>query len=343
MLRMKNILSGLLSLIMLLISVSMTAQSSKFFGEIFIPDNASISIFNKHTFHDGSNGMYPGVIATERENHKGYINFAYGSGWIGASDMQHVDGYVKVYHNDAFTFPVGANSKFRPVAITGAARTSAAYYDINPAFINEAGTSKTEPLVSKISEVEYWDIDGDIRTQVTLTWDARSNIESLTNSDLNRLTMIGWRGSQWELIPSSIDRFTLDMTSSTAQMSTEVATFEKGSITTNEDIRPGDYEYITLGTLNADIVGKVQPAFDVYPNPVNLTISPSLNYQFSSAAGGTVRIYSPTNTLLMEQKVTGDRGVIQLENPITKAGIYVIGIVDVNGGSKYQKLIVVEE
>ena len=55
-----------------------------------------------------------------------------------------------------------------------------------------------------------WDIDGNIRTQVTLTWDSRSNIESLTESDLNRLTMIGWRGNQWELIPSSIDRFTLD-------------------------------------------------------------------------------------------------------------------------------------
>jgi len=50
MLRMKNILSGLA--LLLAFSFQLNAQSSKIFGEIYIPDNASISIFNKHTFHD---------------------------------------------------------------------------------------------------------------------------------------------------------------------------------------------------------------------------------------------------------------------------------------------------
>lgn len=343
MLRMKNILSGLAIASLMTCSLSVGAQSSKVFGELYVPDNASISIFNKHTFHDGSNGIYPGVIATERENHKGYINFSTGSGWVGASDMQHVDGYVKVYHNESFVFPVGANSKFRPIAISGAARTSAAYYDNNPNFINESGTSKVEALLSDISEVEYWDIDGDNRTQVTLTWDARSNIESLTESDLNRLTMIGWRGNQWEVIPSSIDRFTLDQSNSRVRMGSEIADFSQGSITTNEVIRPRDYDYITLGALNPNTMARVQPTFDVYPNPINLSLNPSLNYQFSSDRGGIVRLYSPNNALMLEQKVTGERGVIRLDNPTDKAGVYVVGIIDENGSAKYQKLIVVEE
>ena len=340
---MKKILLGFALMTFVMMGISLNAQSSKIFGEIYIPDNSSISIFNKHTFHDGSNGLYPGVIATERSNKKGYINFIYGSSWVGASDMQHVDGYVKVYHNEPFTFPVGANSKFRPVAISGGARTSAAYYDNNPNFINEAGTSKIEPLLSRISEVEYWDIDGGIGTQVTLTWDTRSNIESLTENDLTRLTIVGWRGNQWEEIPSSIDRFTLDQTSASAKMSNEIAEFALGSITTNEAIRPGDYDYFTLGALNPNTMARVQPQFDVYPNPISLTINPSLNYQFASEEGGTIRIYSPTNTLVMEQEVSGTRGIVNLVNPIEKAGVYVIGIVDKNGSSTYQKLVVVEE
>ncbi len=343
MLRMKNILSGLALLLLVAISSQINAQSSKFFGEIYVPDNSSISIFNKHTFHDGSNGIYPGVVATERENKKGYINFIYGSSWVGASDMQHVDGYVKVYHNESFVFPVGANSKFRPVAISGAARTSAAYYDNNPSFINEKGTEKIEPLLSKISEVEYWDVDGASRTQVTLTWDAASNIESLTESDLNRLTIIGWRGNQWELIPSSIDRFTLDQSSSRNQMGSEIADFSVGSITTNEAIQPGNYDYLTLGSLNSDIVGRAQTQFDVYPNPISLTVSPSLNYQFSSEEGGVIRLYGPNNSLILEKVVTGERGIVSLESPIGQAGVYVIGVVDNNGSSKYQKLVVVEQ
>ena len=153
MLRMKNILSGLAMLLLATISFQLDAQSSKVYGEIFIPDNSSISIFSKHNFHDG-NGLYPGQISTERDNNKGYINFSRGSSWVGASDMQYIDGYAKVYHNEAFTFPTGANSRFRPVAISGASRTSAAYYDNDPSFINESGTSKLEPLHSENLEPE---------------------------------------------------------------------------------------------------------------------------------------------------------------------------------------------
>ena len=230
---MKNILSGLALLALVATSFgSLNAQSSKSFGEIFIPDNASVSIFNKHNFHDGGNGMYPGVIATERENQKGYINFSAGSSWVGASDMQHVDGYAKVYHNGSFTFPIGANSKFRPIAISGATQTSAAYFDNNPNNINEDGTSKTEPIIQRLTALEYWDVNGSIATQLTLTWDTKSEVEILTDSDLDKLTIVGWRNNQWEVIPSSIDRFTLDNSSSRAQMGLEIAEFAKGSIST---------------------------------------------------------------------------------------------------------------
>ena len=259
MLKLGNILSGLIVVTsMFLVCIPSNAQSSKSFGEIYIPDKSSISIFNKHTFHDGGNGIYPGTIATERENNKGYINFIAGSSWLGASDMQHIDGYARVYHNEPFTFPIGANSKYRPVAISGAARTSAAYYDNNPGFINEKGIQKTELKIHKISELEYWDIEGDVKTQITLTWDQRSGVETLTENELNRLTIVGWSGNQWEVIPSSIDRFVLDYGSSSGRKSTLLADFSKGSISTNDLIRPNEFVYFTLGTIHPNLMGKVQ-------------------------------------------------------------------------------------
>lgn len=343
MLRMKSIFSGLVSLLLMVMCFQVNAQSSKSIGGMYIPVKASISIFNKHVFHDGSDGFYPGVISTERGNHKGYFNFSTGSSWVNASDMQHIDGYAQVIHEEPFTFPIGANSKFRPIAISGAARISAAYFDNDPNFINEEGTSKTELAITNISDVEYWDVEGKNETRVTLTWDARSNVESLTDSDLNRLTIIGWKGNQWEVIPSSIDRFTLDIKSSKGRMGSEIANFSNGSITTNDLIRPDDYEFITLGTLNPVTMASVQPEFDVFPNPINLKVDPSLNYQFSSIEGGIIRLYSPNNTLLMEKEISDERGVVSLINPTEEAGVYVIGIIDANGSSKFQKLVVVRE
>ncbi|MEM6318974.1 MAG: T9SS type A sorting domain-containing protein [Bacteroidota bacterium] len=343
MLSTKKSLLGALLIFLGASGVQLNAQSSKSFGEVFIPNKAAISIFNKHTFHDGSNGMYPGVIATERTDKKGYINFAKGSSWIDASDMQHVDGYVKVFHDDAFTFPIGANSRYRPIAISGASRTSAAYYDSNPNAIDGRETSEKEVALTKISASEYWDIDGDNRTQVTLTWDAISSVETLTDGNLNRLTIIGWRGNQWEIIPSSIDRFILDKSDSDGKMGSEIADFVKGSITTDEVIRPNDYDFISLGALNESTMAKMRPEFDVYPNPVSLTLTPSLNYQFSTEEGGTVRLYSPNNVLLLEREVSGQRGNLTLDNPIGDAGIYIIGIIDSNGSSRFEKLVVVEK
>lgn len=341
---MKNILSGLaLSALMATSLGSLNAQSSKSFGEIFIPNKASVSIFSKHSFHDGANGMYPGVIATERDNQKGYFHFATGSSWVGASDMQHVDGYVKVHHNEAFTFPVGANSRFRPIAISGAAKTSAAYYDSNPSYINESGTEKTELTIQRLTDQEYWDVDGDKATHLTLTWDVMSSIEALTDGDLDALAIVGWRNNQWEVIPSSIDRFTLDASSSRAQMGLEIADFSRGSISTNEAFRPSDYDYYTLAAINQNALGKIQPEFDVYPNPQILRLELSVNYKFPTEDGGTIRIYSPNNILLMEKEISDQRGIAKLPNATDKAGVYVIGIVDRNGNASYQKLVIVEE
>jgi hypothetical protein len=257
--------------------------------------------------------------------------------------MQFVDGYVKVYHNDAFMFPIGANGKFRPVAISGAARTSAAYYDSNPHFIEEKATINLEPLIQDISNVEYWDIDGNNATKLTLTWDARSEIENLTDGDLNRLTMVGRRNNQWEVIPSSIDRFTLDNKSSDAKIGSAIADLAHGSISSTEAIRPGDYEFITLAALNTDLMARVQPQFDVYPNPQILRLDLSVNYQFASNKGGFIRLYSPNNVLLLEKEIENDRGIMRLPNVANKAGAYVVGIIDRNGHANYQKLIVVEE
>ncbi len=345
MLRIKNILTGLAGLTLLFSFMGMVEleAQSRSYGEIFIPNKAFASIFSEHSFHDGGNGIYPGVISTEREQAKGYVNFIAGSSWVGASDMQHVDGYVKVYHNESFTFPIGANSKYRPVAISGGALTNAAYYDYNPNNLNEEGSAKTASAIQRITELEYWDVNGNRATQITLTWDGRSNIEALTGGDMDKLTIVGWNGYQWEVIPSSIDGFALDHSSYRAQIGTEISSFSRGSITTDKAIKPNDYDFYTFGAINASFLKKERPELDVFPNPQILRLELSITYDFPNDKGGYVRIYSPNNALVMEREVFGQNGTVKLPNVTDKAGVYVIGITDSKGSSKFQKLVVVEE
>jgi hypothetical protein len=51
--------------------------------------------------------------------------------------------------------------------------------------------------VLKVSNVEYWDVDGAEPTHITLTWNARSRVDVLTDNDLQKLGVAGWNGSEW--------------------------------------------------------------------------------------------------------------------------------------------------
>jgi hypothetical protein len=247
-------------------------DKTRSFGNTFIHENGESVVFGEHNFDEGSYGVLPGIVGTQRRGFIGYFGFSsFSLGWKGANSSKHVDGYVKTYSSDPFTFPIGDNGVYRPIAITGASETSAAYFAADPDITQttdlfgvsmvgypEGGPfprSEKNRLVNLISSKEYWDVDGDRPTKITLTWDVNSDIGNLTNYDIQRLTIVGWNGDQWVEIPSTVDVLYLSNERSTPTFFGGISNLITGSITTDEEIIPNDYVVITLGSLDLAIVG----------------------------------------------------------------------------------------
>ncbi|WP_051664215.1 T9SS type A sorting domain-containing protein [Dyadobacter crusticola] len=227
-------------------------------GNTTIFGGAQMTFFSNHNFATGGGGAQPGVILTERAaGNFGVLNFA-GANLVStnASDAGYVDGYVRKYGTGQFIFPVGDNGNLGQFAASGDG-TMGAYFHSDPNTATTSNlftgsdytalpsggpfaTSSMGPNVDVVSTVEYWDIDGSSATPLTLTWDAGSAIEALTSSQLNKLTIVGWNGTQWVAIDSKMD--TTSVLGGTSELTA-------GSITTTAAIVPNTYTAYTFAAL----------------------------------------------------------------------------------------------
>lgn len=247
------------------------AQNSNSLGNVFIHSEGNMTEFGELEFNIMNMGTQPGIIGGERVPVKGYFNFAPDAGWTSAEDYKFIDGYVRYFGNAPFVFPIGDNNKFRPAAISGGSYVEAAYYGVNPTtavtsdirggdfpVLPQSGPFNSnlfQDEVTKVSEWEYWDINGTDPTILTLTWDADSNVDLITNNDLERLTIVGWNGSEWEPIPSEIDLRMLDPQDYAANFNGSTPSLPEGSISTKTSVIPSEYEVYTLAgsCINIDI------------------------------------------------------------------------------------------
>ncbi|MCE7044217.1 T9SS type A sorting domain-containing protein [Dyadobacter sp. CY312] len=237
-----------------LASVARAQQGSS--GNTTIFGGAQMTFFGDHNFSTGGGGTQPGVINTIRTSPMGVLNFGPSANVVtGADDANYVDGYVRKLGTTPFVFPVGDNSHYGPFAASGDGTTGAYFFvDASTAITSmlpsgnypvlPAGgpfaTTTLDPVLDIVSSIEYWDIDGSSATPITLTWDAGSAVATLTGSQLNKLTIAGWDGSQWVAIPSVVDATSIlggasDLTA--------------GSLTSNAAITPDTYTAYTLASL----------------------------------------------------------------------------------------------
>lgn len=107
-----------------------------------------------------------------------------------------------------------------------------------------------------------------------LTWDTGSAIAALTGSDLTKLTIAGWNGSQWVAIPSKVD--TTSVLGGTSDLST-------GSVTTISPLAPDTFTAYAFASL-------------VVPLPVRLV-------RFMAVAEGQTALLTWTTT----EEVNSDR------------------------------------
>lgn len=345
-----NIINSFKVLCLTAIACSLSLQSdcqeaSRLFSDLNVKNKVSITFFGLHHFDNEENGFYPGVIYTDRSGKKGFVNFSRGSSWTGASELQHVDGYVCVYHTEPFTFPIGSDFKYRPAAISGARATDAAYFDLDPVDLPEV-SSKLDVNIKKISNVEYWDINGENRSHITLTWDEFSEIKDLTNDQLSTLSIIGWKNDRWEIIPSKIDENMLDISAYNAMFNKGTSSFKGGSITTLEAIPLNSHDFYTFGAVSSYSTTDPQvvaSSFSVYPNPYVLGGISTLSFaEEGSSLAKTISIYNSNEQLVFEASVEANQSTMLLDNVAQVPGVYTIRVKDTNGNSQSKNLIIVD-
>jgi hypothetical protein len=258
-LRIGKLHKGFCLAILLIINGLAYAQSASF-GSSYAYGGGTTSIIGQHDFQTGSGTISLGIIGSERPTNSSY-GFLQGASWLNANDNAFIDGYATTYGTGAFTFPIGDNGKYRPAAVsasTTASPASAAYYGADPTTAitsalqggNEIALPTGAPFaitakatgISSVTNKEYWDIKGTTATKISLTWDATSAISTLTSATLTKLTIVGWNGTQWVRIPSTVDATSIIGGASS---------LTTGSITTNASVTPNTYTVYSFAAFAA--------------------------------------------------------------------------------------------
>lgn len=319
------------------LSGSIVAQKMMTFSDIMIQEKGMMSIFGEHEFSESITGNDVNRIYTEKEGEKGFVGFVNQSSWVGAADVQFINGFVKVFHSNKFTFPIGDGDKYRPVSTSGSDGMAAAYFDENPENVADINSQS----VSKLLESGYWNIESDVASQITLTWDLSDNLQSLALNNQNSVSIMGLQNGVWEVVPSTIDERSLDFLKFGGKVSSVESDLIKGSITTDESVVASNYEFFTIGILQPDLVDNGSEVnFHMFPNPSLVSSQVRIEYQLGESESGVLRVFNSNNQLVSKMNLTQKIGTVELPE-IRTIGSYFVSVTDNKGNMEYKKLILV--
>lgn len=171
------------------------------FGDMYVSSGSQIHILFPVTYFEG------GTLIAERSDPKGVVSFAAKSTWKKANDTSYVDGYVRIYHDGDFTFPVGEDGIFSPIEVT------ALVLEKEDDFF-QIGFSKEPPFgVLVSSEIEqapiknYWSwtpVKG--TSKITLNWSSKHGLDAFQSALVDGIDAIQIAGLQsqqkWNLLDS---------------------------------------------------------------------------------------------------------------------------------------------
>ncbi|MGY3794988.1 gliding motility-associated C-terminal domain-containing protein [uncultured Aquimarina sp.] len=222
--------------------------------EIDVQDDLFLEVaMGVSNFQEFTNGR----VITPRDQRDVSLDYLDDAPYLGENNDRYVDGYASITGELDFTFPIGDDFRLRPARIESFAATNtakAAYYFENPNFPNffseSFDTNEFGDLLFGISIFEFWDVDGDQETRVTLTWDANSNIPTLVE-DLEDLRVVGWEPNLRQWVNLGNAGFIGDL--------------DNGEIT-SEIIVPDNYTVLTFGTSSVILDGDLEIFTAVSPN-----------------------------------------------------------------------------
>ncbi len=323
-------------------------QSSSLSG-VSVLGGCSMSFFNNHHFDYGGMFANPGVITGSRTaGNIGLTYFNTGSSWTNADELQYIDGYVVNATTQSFTFPIGHNAMYKPLAVTGGAdAVTAAYWNGSVTSITGANTNTA---IATISSSDYWEASGSAASILTLTWDAASDVNGLTGGDISNLSIVGWNGTSWDVIPSTLDVDKLDIYSYDRNfLAGSPSTLTAGSISSNGVIDLNNYEYFSLASLSLPFtqliaanngIGDNDIDMLLYPNPASSFEDLTVVYHINEFESADIVIFDMQGQVLHRQSLSDSMGYDKISSfPHIKNGTYLVSIITNTGEKQTMKLV----
>lgn len=187
---------------------------------------------------NNNGNLITGDIRTPRSGTLISSNFYDNSFYTGESSVSKVDGYAAMTLKPEFVFPVGDADRLRPLTIASVAINSMAkcayfFEDPNNSKSLDAifNTQKRAADHMSVSTKEFWRLESDVPSFVTLSWDGYSDIPALGNY-LSDLKVVGWNKEKQQWV-------NLGNTAVTGGLA-------YGTVTSALFV-PDDYEILTIG------------------------------------------------------------------------------------------------
>lgn len=172
---------------------NVTGSASTAFNNLTINNASGVTLQMPATMN-GALILSNGLLYTSATN---LLSMNASSSVAAVSNASFVSGPVAKTGSTDFTFPVGKDAEYRPIATTALSASetfTAEYIHATPDPTYDTGLK--DPTLATISHCEYWMLNraGSATANVTLTWDTYScGVTSLPD-----LAVAGWNGALWK-------------------------------------------------------------------------------------------------------------------------------------------------
>lgn len=224
-----------------------------------------------------------GDMRTPRTSSSVSLTFGQDAFHTGAGDMAKVDGHVTVKNQQNFIFPVGDREQLRPLILepeNNNSISSCAYFYEDP---NWAINAK-DAVLQRISNREFWRLEGSVPSSVQLSWNERSTISLLTDN-IGAIVIVGWSKSnrQWESLGG-----------------TAVGDLSQG-VAESDSFVPDDYEALTFGSVNVPKEMMDLPNYLLTPNGDGINDFLKID-ELEQSPRNQLRIYDRNGMLVFQKE-----------------------------------------
>lgn len=193
----------------------------------------SINVINNVNFISGN-------VITPTNPSDSALYFLENAFYVGENNDSKVVGFSAINNIEAFTFPVGDDNQLRSLTLNSVSSNEfaqCAYFSEDPSgpisIENTFNRDSRTRDIGIVSANEFWILEGEVTSNITINWNLNSNLNDLTQN-VSNIKVVAWNiaASQWVLLGE-------------AEKGGDI---NEGFITT-DNFLPSDYGAITFGSI----------------------------------------------------------------------------------------------